>query len=198
MKNYTYVRKTMTFAGKRYEVRGKTEAEAKEKLKALRQTLVRGDFFSTGSVSVNQWYKKWVKTYKASSGITPKSLHLYDEKYNKYLRPAIGRLPLKDIRDFHLQEILNEQSGMSFSHVSKLRMVMQEMFRQAKRSRLLVYDPSEGLILPSSVKRTHRPITELERAHILAVAAEHAAGLWVLTLLYAGLRPVCGLAKLLR
>ena len=54
---------------------------------------------------------------------------------------------------------------------------MQEMFRQAKRSRLLVYDPSEGLILPSSVKRTHRPITELERAHILAVAAEHAAGL---------------------
>ena len=34
----------MTFAGKRYEVRGKTEAEAKEKLKALRQTLVRGDF----------------------------------------------------------------------------------------------------------------------------------------------------------
>lgn len=189
MAKYTYVRKTMTFAGKRYEVRGKTEAEAREKLNLLRQTLIRGDIFSSGSVSVNQWYKKWVNTYKASSGITPKSLHLYDEKYNKYLRPVIGRLPLKDIRDFHLQEILNNQIGMSFSHVSKLRMVMQEMFRQAKRSRLLVYDPSEDLILPDSVKRPHRPITELERTHILAVAAEHYAGLWVLTLLYAGLRP---------
>ena len=34
-----------------------------------------------------------------------------------------------------------------------------------------------------------RPITAAERRHILALAQEHRAGLWVLTILYAGLRP---------
>lgn len=78
---------------------------------------------------------------------------------------------------------------MSYSHVSKLRMVMQELFRQARRSRLIIYDPAEGLLLPESVKRSHRPITKEERKHILAVAQTHPSGLWVLTILYTGLRP---------
>lgn len=66
---------------------------------------------------------------------------------------------------------------------------MQELFRQARRSRLIIYDPAEGLLLPESVKRSHRPITKAERRHILAVAQNHPAGLWVLTILYTGLRP---------
>ena len=93
------------------------------------------------------------------------------------------------MRDLHLQTILNTQAGRSYSHVSKLRMVLQELFRQARRSRLIVFDPAEGLQLPESTKRSHRPITAAERRHILALAKEHRAGLWVLTILYAGLRP---------
>lgn len=55
---------------------------------------------------------------------------------------------LRDVRDIQLQSILNEQRGMSFSHVTKLRMVMQELFHQAYRSRLIPFDPSDGLRLP--------------------------------------------------
>ena len=40
---YKYVRKTMTWEGRRYEVTGKTEAEAMEKLGALKETLRRGE-----------------------------------------------------------------------------------------------------------------------------------------------------------
>lgn len=130
-----------------------------------------------------------MQTYKIPSGITPKSLRLYDEKYNGYIGPAIGQKKLQDVRDLHLQTILNTQAGRSYSHVSKLRMVLQELFRQARRSRLIVFDPAEGLQLPESTKRSHRPITAAERRHILALAKEHRAGLWVLTILYAGLRP---------
>ena len=66
---------------------------------------------------------------------------------------------------------------------------MQEMFHQAYRSRLIAFDPSDGLKLPKNVKRSHRSITEEERAHILEVAAYHPSGLWVLLILYTGLRP---------
>ena len=189
MEKYTYIRKTITWDSRRYEVRGKTEQEACEKLAELIVSLKRGEFAASSQTTVDQWFQQWKQTYKIPSGITPKSLRLYDEKYNGYIGPAIGQKKLQDVRDLHLQTILNTQAGRSYSHVSKLRMVMQELFRQARRSRLIVFDPAEGLQLPESTKRSHRPITAAERRHILAVAKEHRAGLWVLTILYAGLRP---------
>ena len=189
LKRYQYIRKTMTHCGRRYEVRGKTEAEAQEKLNELKERLRRGDWFPGGTATVDQWYRKWMKIYKNPAGLTPKSLCQYGEKYDRYIRPAVGRLPLLEVRDFHLQEILNGQAGMSYSHVSKLRMVMQELFRQAFRSRLIPFDPAAGLTLPDHVRRSRRPVTGEERAAILAVAEDHPDGLLMLTLLYAGLRP---------
>ena len=50
-------------------------------------------------------------------------------------------------------------------------------------------DPAELLELPAVTEGRRRSITEEERAAILAVAEHHRAGLWVLTLLYTGMRP---------
>ena len=150
MKNYVYVRKSITWGGRRYEVRGKTEEEACAKLAVLVENLRRDDLTASGESTVDQWFRRWKEIYKEPSGLTPKSLSLYDEKYERYIRPAIGHRKVQDIRDLDLQAILNTQAGMSYSHLTKLRMVMQELFRQARRSRLIVYDPAEGLVLPET------------------------------------------------
>lgn len=189
MSKYHYVRKSITWDGHRYEVRGKTEMEAVERLSELLTSLQEGRVLRSGDTLVDIWYQEWKRVYKAPADLTRKSLQLYDEKYRKYISPAIGTLPLRDVHDVQLQSILNDQRGMSFSHVTKLRMVMQEMFRQAYRSRLIAFDPSVGLRLPKNVKRSFRSITEEERAHILEVAKYHPSGLWVLLILYSGLRP---------
>ena len=189
MPEYRYVRKSITWAGQRYEVRGQTEMEAMEKLSELLSALRDGRALRSGDTLVDVWYQEWKRVYKVPADLTRKSLLLYDEKYRKYISPAIGTLRLRDVHDIQLQSILNEQRGMSFSHVTKLRMVMQEIFRQAYRSRLIAFDPSAGLRLPKNVKRSYRSITEEERAHILEVAKYHPSGLWVLLILYSGLRP---------
>ena len=98
-------------------------------------------------------------------------------------------MKLRDVRDVHLQRILNDQEGKSASHVKKLRMVMQEMFKRARQSRLITYDPAELLELPSVSEGKRRSITPAERTAILDVAERHHSGLWVLTLLYTGMRP---------
>lgn len=182
-----YVRKTLTWKGRRYEVRGSSEEEAGTRLVQLLEDLKQGERGST--LTVDQWFHRWMELYKEPTGLTQKSLLAYEEKYRCYIAPAVGGLPLPEVRDLQLQDILNRQAGRSFSHVTKLRMVLQEMFRQARRSRFIVYDPAEGLQLPAYVKGSHRPISEEERAYILAVAETHPAGLWVLTILYTGMRP---------
>lgn len=184
-----YIRKTARYNGKKYEATGKTEAEAAMKLGEKLAAAKRGEDTIGGSMTVNAWYKQWLELYKVPKGLTPKSLHMYDEKYENYIKPAIGHMKLKDVKDVHLQRILNGQAGRSASHVKKLRMVMQEMFKRARQSRLIPYDPAELLELPTYTEGKRRSITEEERKAILKVAETHPAGLWILTLLYTGMRP---------
>lgn len=184
-----YIRKTARYNGKKYEATGKTELEAMTKLAEKLAAAKRGEETVGGSMTVNAWYKQWLELYKKPKGLTAKSLRMYDEKYNNYIKSAVGHLKLKDVRDVHLQRILNGQAGRSASHVKKLRMVMQEMFKRARQSRLIPYDPAELLDLPSCTAGKRRSITEEERKAILDVAKTHPAGLWVLTLLYTGMRP---------
>lgn len=184
-----YIRKTARWNGKKYEATGKTELEAMTKLAEKLAAAKRGEDLVSGSMTVSAWYKQWIDLYKKPKGLTEKSLKMYNEKFNGYIRPAIGHMKLKDVKDVHLQRILNSQAGRSASHVKKIRMVLQEMFKRARQSRLIPYDPAELLELPTVKQGRRRSITEEERAAILAVAERHRAGLWILTLLYTGMRP---------
>lgn len=184
-----YVRKTARFNGKRYQAYGKTELEAMTKLAEMLAAAKRGEEVIGGDMTVDAWYKQWKAAYKDPMGLTSKSLGMYDEKYKGYIKPAIGGMKLQDIRDIHLQKILNGQAGLSKSHAEKIRRVLREMFSRARKSRLIAFDPSEDLELPAVTDGKHRSLTDEERKVFLEVAEYHPSGLWILTLLYTGMRP---------
>ena len=151
-----YIRKTARYNGKQYEAYGTTELEAMTKLADKLAAAKRGTEAISGSMTVDAWFKQWFVTYKKPKGLTPKSLGMYREKYEKYIKPRIGRLKLKDVKDIHLQKIMNEQAGMSSSHAKKVRIVLQELFKRARQSRLITYDPAELLELPATTTGSHR------------------------------------------
>lgn len=189
MPKSNYFRKTARHNGKQYEAYGRTELEAMTKLADKLATAKRGEEAIGGAMTVDAWFNQWLTTYKEPKGMTPKSLGMYREKYTRYIKPRIGRLKLKDVKDIHLQKIMNDQAGMSSSHVKKVCQVLKGMFKRARQSRLISYDPSELLELPAATTGTHRSITDEERTAILEVAKTSRAGLWVLTMLYTGMRP---------
>ena len=63
------------------------------------------------------------------------------------------------------------------------------MFKRARISRIISYDPAEDLILPASDDGSYKSITPEERKAILKLADTHHAGLWIKIMLYCGLRP---------
>lgn len=189
MKKQEYVRKTARYNGKKYEATGRTELEAMTRLAEKIAAAKRGEETIGGSMTVNAWFAEWKQTYKDPKGLTPKSLGMYDEKYNGYIKPAIGHMKLKDVKDVHLQRILNGQAGKSKSHVEKIRRVLREMFSRARKSRLIAYNPSEDLDLPDNTEQGHRSFTDEERTLLLKVCKENDFGLWFVLLLYTGMRP---------
>lgn len=188
-KDYNYIRKFFRYNGTRYSVYGKTEEEALNKKAEMLAQLKRAEKTSGENMTVNAWYEQWKDLYKEPSGMTAKSLLSYDEKYQKYVKPAIGRMKLKDVKDYHLQKILNSEAGRSYSHLTKLRSTMQQLFSRARKSRLIVYDPSEDLTLPAYTKGSRRSLTEQEREVFLAVEPTVPGGIMLYTMLCTGMRP---------
>lgn len=194
-----YISKSFRFDGKVYNVKGRTERECYEKIAAKKEMLRRGEV-KPKALTVEAWAGMWLETYlkpkvrkpgapKLKGTMTQKSYAMYDEKLRRYILPAIGRMRLSDVRDVDLQRILNQQAETSFSHASKVRMIMRAMFKQAHVSRLIVYDPALALTLPAVKQGGRRSLTEEERAVLLEVAKTHRCGLWVRFMLYEGLRP---------
>ena len=113
------IRKTARYNGRKYEATGKTELEAMTKLAEKLAAAKRGEEIIHGAMTVDAWYVQWKAAYKDPKGLTQKSLGMYDEKYRGYIKPRIGRMKLRDVKDIHLQKILNGEAGRSASHVKK-------------------------------------------------------------------------------
>lgn len=182
------MRKTRQIDGKRYVAYAKTEREAQKKLEdMIFDVRAHGNVLS-GDTTVKKWSEEWLSVYVNPRDITKKSSAMYRQKLDKYILPAIGSMRIKDVRDIHLQKLLNS-ANTSKSTAQKVKIVTQAMFKQARKSHLIAYDPAEDLTLPKAPEGKGRSITDFERKHILEVAKTHYAGLYVLTVLYCGLRP---------
>lgn len=173
---------------KRVTVRSKNLLDFKEKFKAAQNLHETGYDFDSKDMTVTEWAHKWFETYKKPK-VRTGTASSYQIDLRVHILPAIGQYKLTDIKPYMLQEIMNSFSGKSTSNAQKIRICLQQMFKRAYIDGLIVKDVSQGLIMPKTIAGTRRPLTATERKAVLKAAETHRAGLWVLTMLYCGLRP---------
>ncbi|MCR4849822.1 MAG: site-specific integrase [Lachnospiraceae bacterium] len=184
MKKYKHTT-TFTYLGKVYKVRADTIEDLymkkANKLRDLKENIV----IYNSNTTLDQWADIAFDTYKKDT------TGLYDMKkrYKKYVSPVIGSRPIGSVKAVQCQEILNGCSGMSFSHVEKLRQEMSFLFETAVDNQLIPFNPAKKLRLPENVKGSRRSITEHERAHLLACYEKDPAYLLFFIILKAGCRP---------
>lgn len=161
---------------------GSTKAEAQRKKDAYLQSQKDAP---PPSMTVEQWVDKYLAAYrtKVNSLYTAQD----DVPYNRIKR-EIGTRSLASIREIDLQELMNGVAGMSFSTCSKYLQAIKRVFKKARKNRLIPEDPAEDLQLPQYTKGTHRALTKDEIELILQYWQESPAGLWILLMLFCGLR----------
>ncbi len=185
-KKYEY-RERFRYDGKRYVVYGNSEREVIEKKANKIRDLEEGKVTICSTMPVAKWTEEVLRVYKF--GINEKSLEATRYRLNKHLLSRIGNMPLKSVKPTHLQEILNDSLGMSYSHVTKLKQEISFIFEKAVDNGLLNTNPAAKLVKPKSVKGSRRSLTDYEMKHFIAVC-DADPGFRVFELMfYCGCRP---------
>lgn len=185
MKRYEY-RKSFTVEGKRYTVYGNTLEEVitkkAEKLRDIREGKV-----ISANMSVADWTKRCLDAYKPN--VSDKYREEMDMRINKHILSEIGSLPVRSIRPMMCQEILNNQIGMSKSHITKLTQEMQFIFEKAVENKLILENPARTVVKPSGTQGKRRSLTAAERKHFLNVCKHDPRFILFELMLYCGCRP---------
>ena len=186
-----YYRETFVIPGKtakgnpkRHTVRAKTKPEFDKKIEEAKRLYGKG--ISLKQTTVEEWSRRWLKIYKANASQTQKE-H-YAAKLELDILPVLGDLNMRDVRTSHLQELLNSYEGGKLETVKKIKNAVEQLFEDAETEGLIERNPAVHLELPELTEVVRRPLTDLERAVVYEVAQTHKCGIYVLTMLFCGLR----------
>lgn len=165
---------------------GSTRTEAVEKREEYRQKLSSGLVEEADVMTVGLWVDHCLSLYRGNV-----NAHYIKEDSVPYLRlkTAIGRMRICNVREADLQKLLNVFAlDKSYSSVSKYFHAIKLVFSKARRNKLIKDDPSEDLQMPKADSGSHRALTGEEIETINRYWNRHRSGLWVMLMLYAGLR----------
>ena len=181
---YEY-RTTFTYLGKRYVIRAHTLEELYTKKALRKKELEENIIIYDRHVSVDEWAVKAFDTYKQNT----KNLCDIKARYKKYVSPYIGLKPIGTIKAIECQMILNNCSGMSFSHCAKLKQELSFIFEKAVENQIIPFNPAKKLNLPKYERGERRSITDNERRHFMSCYEKDPAYLLFFIMLKCGCRP---------
>lgn len=169
---------------KRIFARAGSEAEAIKKLSDMEA----GQSVINERVSLSTWAEEWVDTYLKPT-VNGDAYSMYETILRLHILPKLGVLPLATIRPIQLQRCINDMENMSSSLISKTRIVLTGLFRDARLNRLIVSDPTESLKWPKGYSNERRALTPEEREIFMKVLPQHHRGAMFGLMLGCGLRP---------
>lgn len=177
-------RASIEIAGRVHDIRAHSKAEFLDKVKKLERKAESRDITK---ITVGKWRVQWAEAYKRPT-VSP-------DWYTEILRISnklsdIDYLEVSKVKPIHLKEILNTEAGKATSTAQKTRLVLREIFKQAKEEGLISTDITTSLKLPDTKeKQPRRSITPKEREAVLSASKIHPQGTFFVIMIYTGLRP---------
>ena len=110
-------------------VLGKTQAEAKAKLKAAIEEAKGLDAAKVGRYTVGQWMEVWFEHY-AKVKVRPSSHQTYRGYIDNHIKPNIGKIPLEKAHFSGIAEVLQEAVGEGQGGSTGIQAPVQRAQRQ--------------------------------------------------------------------
>ena len=143
-------------------VLGKTQAEAKAKLKQAIEEAKGLDAAKVGRYTVGQWMEVWFEHY-AKVKVRPSSHQTYRGYIDNHIKPSIGKIPLEKLTSLELQKLYKklleggrveriesrkQSKGLSAKTVRNIHQIISSAMKLAQEQKLIASNPAEGCALP--------------------------------------------------
>ncbi len=152
---------------KPYVMYGKTETEAKRKLRDFKKETARG-LTVCRKILFRDYVSRWLYSFKQSS-VASSSFDRYESVYLKHIKPVFGDRQLASIRGMDIQDFLIEQSEKySLSLVKVMRVILAELFEFAHSEGDILRNPMRNVKLPKRDSfKPQRIVTTMEDSEVL-------------------------------
>ncbi len=158
---------------KRYCFYGKTQAEAKRKLKEAVSRIERHRPVRDSQRTVAEWMQQWCATTLEASDRKPATKSNYRALSRHHLEPPpFGAVPLSKLRPSDIERLLLDMREQGYSDATRQRVynILRLAVRDAMRDGLLAESPLRGLRQPRIARKEARYLTPLETRALLDAA----------------------------
>ncbi|MFD6262884.1 tyrosine-type recombinase/integrase [Micromonospora chalcea] len=138
-----------------------------------------------GRIPLAEWVPIWESTHQAS----PATWAAYRSHLRLHILPALGPLPLVDIRRQHIKTlavVLGKR--LAPRSVADVIMVLSMVLQEAVEDRRIPFNPCRGIRIPKGIRAERPHATAEQVAAIVARQARPSDGLMILTAAYTGMR----------
>ena len=116
--------------GKRRYVYGKSSQEVRKRITALSLQSDLGLLINESDMLLCDWLNQWITSY---TSVKESTLNRYKIDIEQHIIPALGKIPLCDLRTTHIQMFYNQmlKEGMSAKSLKNCHGVFHEALERA-------------------------------------------------------------------
>lgn len=151
-----------------------------------------------GTIRLETWVASWLDSYKAN--LAPNTFDQYRHVSNRFCNfiadgTRYGDRPINSFLPMHLTVYMQSMSGMSKSSIRSAKMTISQIFSAAKANGMIDRDLTADLtetVAKQKVQGTYSGHKALPREYIDFINQNyqhHRLGVFVMTMIWAGLRP---------
>ena len=136
-------------------VRGNKKA-ADKRLSEILSSLDNGVFVKPGKQTLGDYLRAWLKDY-CQANITPQSTQTYQFFIERHIIPAIGHVPLTDLRPQHLAHLYSEKlssgrrdgkGGLGLRSTRYIHTTLHKALSNALKIGLIARNPADAIEAP--------------------------------------------------
>ncbi len=170
-KDGLYVARFVNQYGKRVEKSFPTLPQARNWLDEARYADRHSNVLAPTDMLVDDWFNFWIENIVGD--LAPNTIRNYRERYNRNIKPFLGRLKLQEVKPLHCKMVLNSmEKEYAGSTIRQAYIAMGTMFKSALMNDMIIKHPMNGVRYTKPVRAVDdiRFLTEDEQEKFMEVA----------------------------
>src|SRR5215208_4075295 len=173
---------------KRKTVYGRTRQEVADKLAHALSDRTQGLTFDAGRLKLSEYLDRWLPDIRDT--VRQRTWERYEQLVRVHIKPALGRLKLKDLTRAHVKELYREKldAGSSPRTVQYIHTTIHKALKDAMVDGLITKNEAAHIRLPKPRKKEINPLNpEQAKSFLEAARVDRYEALYMLAVHY-GLR----------